>query len=184
MAFDFSNFSGKIDKTIDHIHADLASLRSSKAVPQLLDPVRVELYGNRLKVQEVASISIPNAELLLVSPWDKNVIGELERAIAKAGLNLNPVVDGDVIRIVVPPLTAQRRREMVSLLHQKTEDGKVMLRNIRTATKQAIEAQRGQAGVSDDDVERDLARLDDLLGQAMTTIDKLVESKESDLMKV
>lgn len=184
MPFSFQEFDQKAEKAIDHIKKDLGSLRTGRATVQLLDPVVVEAYGTQMKLQEVASVQAPDATLLIVSPWDKNLMSDVEKAIAKAGLNLNPIVDGDIIRIAVPPLTEEKRLEMVKSLGRKIEEGKVMLRNIRAQVKHDIESGEGSDGVSEDDIKRDLQQLDKKLQDHIDTIEKIQASKEAELMKV
>lgn len=184
MAFNFSNFDKKAQKALDHVRQDIGKLRTGRATAQLLDPVVVEAYGSQMKIEELANINAPDATLLVVKPWDENVIEDIEKAIAKADLNLNPVVDGDIIRIAVPPLTEEKRKRMVKALQEKVESGRVMLRNVRTAAKQAIEEQKGDDGISEDDIERDLATLDDKFQQYASKLDQMEANKEEELMTV
>lgn len=184
MSFQFSIFTELADKAIVHVKNDLATLRTGRASAQMLDPVRVEAYGSEMKLNELANVSAPDPNLLIVKPWDTSVLDSIEKAISKSGLNLNPVVDGDIIRIIVPPLTQERRKEMVKLLHQKTESGRVMLRSIRSEVKQKIEKQAGEANVSEDDVRADLKKLDELTQQKIEEIDQLAKNKELELMTI
>lgn len=184
MAYNFTNFTNSLIKSIDHIANDLKTLRTGKATPQLLDPVMVEAYGASMKINEVANVSAPDATLLVVTPWDKSILENIEKAIASAQLNLNPVVDGDLIRIAVPPLTEERRKEMVKVLHQKIEEGKKMLRTIRQDAKKEIENLEGEGGVSEDDVKADLEELEKLFKKHLDQLDELATKKEADLMKV
>ena len=111
--------STTLTKAFEHVQQEVRTLRTGRASADILDPVRVEAYGSSMRLVEVASVTAPDATLLVVSPWDKSLVGAVEKAIASAGLNLNPVVEGQIIRIAVPPLTQERRQEMVKLLHQK-----------------------------------------------------------------
>jgi ribosome recycling factor len=117
----------------------------------------------------------------MVSPWDRGLLASIEKAIASSGLNLSPVVDGAIIRIVVPALTAERRQEMVKLLHQRIEEGKVMLRNIRMAAKKDIDEQKGEAGISEDTIAADLKQLEDAFQAVMKQVDTLAADKEKEL---
>lgn len=179
-----NHFQQKITKSYEHVLQDVRSLRTGRASVQLLDPVRVEAYGTQMSLVEVASVTAPDATLLVVSPWDKSLITSIEKAIASAGLNLNPVVDGQIIRIAVPALTQERRQEMVKLLHQKIESGRVTVRTIRTETKQEIEEQKGGAGVSEDDIKLELDELDKEVKLALTKLDELQAQKEKELLHV
>lgn len=182
--YNFSQLNEKFDKAIDHIQKDLGSLRTGKASPQLLDPVMVDAYGAKMKVSELANVSAPDANMILVSPWDKTVLEAIEKAIASAPLNVNPVVDGDIIRIVIPALTEERRKEMVKILSQKIEAGKVMLRNIRVDAKKEIEALEGEDGISEDDIKADLDELEKVLKNYTAKLEEIGKKKEADLMSI
>lgn len=182
--YNFSDVTQKFEKTIAHLQQEFGTLRTGKASPSLLDPVLVDAYGTKMKVSELANVSAPDANMLIVSPWDKSLLETLEKAIASASLNINPVVDGDMIRIVVPSLTEERRKEMVKILHQKAEGGKVMLRNIRTDSKKEIEDQKGDDGVSEDDIKAEIEELDKMVKEYTVKLEELVKKKEVDLMTV
>jgi len=182
--FDFAQFQGDSEKTLGVIREDIGALRTGGASPQLLDSVRVEAYGAQMKVTELAAISVQDPTMMVVSPWDKSVLAAIEKGIQSAGINLNPVVDGEIIRIAVPPLTQEGREKLVKTLHQKIEDGKVMLRTLRADVKRDIEAQKGTAGVSEDDIKADLARLEEKMKELIAQVDNLEKTKESELLKV
>lgn len=184
MSFRFSAFNELATKAIDHLKRDLGTLRTGKATTQMLDPIKVEVYGSEMKITELANASAPDPNLLVIKPWDTSILDKIEKAIASSGLNLNPVVDGDIIRIAIPPLTEERRKEMVKLLYQKVESGRVMIRSIRTEAKQEIENQDGAANVSEDDVRRDLKELDKLTQLKIDELDQLAKDKETDLMTI
>lgn len=184
MSFDFSVLHQDAQKAWDHIINDVNQLRTGRASAQLLDPVSVEAYGGRMKINEVANISVPDPNMILVSPWDKGLLGSVEKAIASAGLNLNPVVDGQTIRIVVPALTEDRRKEMVKLLHQKLEAARVMVRSIRTDIKKEIDKQKGQPGISEDMIEADLEQLETEIKKYVDKIEELGKHKEEELMTI
>jgi ribosome recycling factor len=182
--YNFSLLNQKFDRAVAHIEKDLGTLRTGKASPQLLDPVMVDAYGAKMRVAELANVSAPDANMVLVSPWDKSILENLEKAIASASLNVNPIVDGDVIRIIIPPLTEERRKEMVKILFQKVEAGKVMLRNIRVDAKKEIEKQEGEDGVSEDDIKSDMEQLDKVLKEYTLKLEEISKKKEKDLMTV
>ena len=184
MSFQFSAFNELATKAIDHLKKDLSTLRTGKATTQMLDPIKVEVYGSEMKITELANASAPDPNLLVIKPWDTSILDKIEKAVASSGLNLNPVVDGDIIRITIPPLTEERRKEMVRLLYQKVESGRVMIRSIRTEVKQEIENQDGKANVSEDDVRRDLKELDKLTQLKIDELDQLAKDKETDLMTI
>ncbi|HYD35418.1 MAG TPA: ribosome recycling factor [Vitreimonas sp.] len=184
MAFDFTQFQTQAQKALDHFKQELATLRTGRAHSQLLDSVRVDAYGTKMMINEVANVSVPDSNLLTVTPWDKSLLSAIEKAIASAGINLNPVVDGDMIRIVVPALTEERRKEMVKVLHQKAESVRVMLRSVRTDTKKDIEKQKGTSGVSEDDIKKEVETLEKKTKEFLDQVDQLVTVKEKDLLTV
>jgi ribosome recycling factor len=182
--FSFTDFQDRSQKIIEHIQQDIASLRTGRANSALLDPVTVEAYGSRMKIQEVGSVSAPDPTMLVVSPWDKSLLEAIAKGIQISGLNLNPVIDSDIIRIAIPPLTAERRQEMVKLLSQKIEAGKVMLRNLRGDVRKEIEATKGQDGVSEDNIKAWEADLDKRVKDLEVKIDELKKKKETELLAI
>ena len=184
MSFDFSDTHLQLEKTLEHIRTDVGTLRTGRASVQLLDPVTVEAYGSYMKLQEVASGSAPDPTLIVISPWDKSILANIERAIASADLDLNPIVEGNMIRIAIAPLTEEKRKEMVKRLHQKIEAGRVMMRSIRTDSKKDIEEQKGESGISEDDIETDLEELDKVMKSYMEKLDELSQTKEKELMTI
>lgn len=184
MSYQFTSFIGRNQKAIEHIKQDVSTLRTGKASAQMLDSVMVEAYGTLMKLVEVASVQATDPTMLVVTPWDKSLLEAVAKGISSAGLNLNPVVDGDIVRISVPPLTEEKRLEMVKLLGKKVESGKVMLRNIRSEAKQEIEDQKGQDGVSEDDIESDLQELDKQHKVYIEKLDELAAAKEKELMTI
>lgn len=184
MSYDFSALDAQFEKTLEHVRYELSLLRTGRATPQLLDSISIEAYGSYLKIQEVATVSTPEPTLLLVTVWDKSILGNVEKAIASANLNLNPVVDGGMIRIVVPALTEDRRREMVKVLNNKIEDGRKMLRTVRGDERKRIEQLEKTDGISEDDIHGYLETLDERMKLYMGKLDEMATSKEAELMKV
>lgn len=181
MPYNFLEFDQEIAKTFAHVKKDLASIRTGKASVQMLDSVMVEAYGSHLRLVEVAQVSAPEPTLLVISPYDKSQMESVEKAIRSAGLNLQPVVSGDIIRIAVAPLTGERRQEMVKLLNQKIEDARVMVRSVRLKIKKMIESQKDSEGVSEDDIESDLEALDQKVKDALVDLDEMKDLKEKEL---
>jgi ribosome recycling factor len=176
-----SDYLPQFEKTFAHTQHEVSSLRTGRASVQMLDEVMVEAYGSKLHVNEVASISAPDASLLVVSPWDKSLIAAVEKAIQSANLNLNAVVDGEVIKVPVPALTQERREEMIKVLHQTAESGRVMIRSTRSDVRRQIEDQKGEAGISEDDIQAELKELDEVSAASIVKIDELVKHKETEL---
>lgn len=184
MSIHRSSYLEKFEKALTHGQESFATLRTGRASAQLLDGVFVEAYGTRMALHEVASISAPDTQLLVVKPWDKSLLGQIEKAIQIAELNLNPIIDGEIIRIVVPALTQERRQEMVKSLHQKEEEVKVMMRNIRSDVRRDIEKQEGMAGISEDDIKAEVAELDEVVKEYSAKLEEVVATKERELMSI
>lgn len=181
---DTKSYTQKFIKALDHTITEIAQLRTGKASSQMLDNVTVEAYGSRMKINELATISIPDNNLLVITPWDKSLLGPIEKAIISSQLNLAPVVDGQIVRVPVPPLTQERRQEMVKILQQKLESGRVMMRNIRAELKKEIESQKGMAGVSEDNIETDLEELQEITNDYISKVDNLGKAKEQELLSL
>jgi ribosome recycling factor len=184
MLIDLSEHKHRFSKAIEHFTKELSSLRTGRASVQILDSVRVEAYGSNMSLTEVANISVPDSQLIVIKPWDKSLLPAIEKAIQTAQLNLNPIVDKELIRVPIPNLTTERRQEMVKLLHQRAEEGRVMLRQIRADIRKDIEKQEGTAGVSEDDLKVGFSELEDLVKEHMLEIDDLVLAKEKELLTI
>ncbi len=163
---------------------DIATLRTGRASTQMLDSVSVEAYGARMRLIEVASVQAPDPTLLVISPWDKSLLSAIEKGITSADLNLSPVVDGDIIRIAIQPLTEDKRKEMVKSLAKKIEAGKVMVRTVRTDAKKVIEDLEGTDDVSEDDIKSHLAELEEITKGFITKLETMEAQKEKELMTV
>ena len=179
-----SHFLAQSQNIHDRFSQELKSLRSGGATSQILDSVMVEAYGAQMKIAELASVQVVDATLLHVSPWDKSLLQDIEKAIASAGLNLNPVVDGDSIRIAIPPLTEEKRKESVKKLHSMAESSRVQLRTARNEAKKAIEKSEDADGISEDDVKRELADLEKHMKEQLDVIADVAQRKEAELLKL
>lgn len=184
MLNDLSTYRPRFIKAIDYLKNEFAALRTGRASAQILDPIKVEAYGSQMSLTEVANISVPDPQLIVIKPWDKSLLSAIEKAIQTAQLNLNPIVDKELIRVPVPTLTTERRQEMVKILHQQAEEGRVMLRQIRADIRKDIEKQEGEVGVSEDDLKNSFSELDDLVKTYMAEIEELVEVKEKELLTI
>ncbi len=182
--FDVSLFTKDADKVLEVVIGDMATVKTGRAKPSLIENVMIEAYGTRMKLMELASISAPDPMLLMIQPWDKGNLSAIEKGMMVSGLNLNPVVEGDHIRIAIPALTQERRQEMVKLIKQKLETGRQMLRDVRQKYKKAIDDQKGKPGISEDTIETDLKTLQDKVEIHMQKLEKLAEDKEKELMQV
>lgn len=178
----------QVDQTfkgvIEVVRGDLATIRTGRAKPDLVAhiPIPVQSYGSSLTLQELAAISAPDTQTLVISPWDKNILEDISKGIAKSDLNLNPVVDGDIIRISIPPLTQERRLELTKLVDKKVESAKVLLREERQRIKKDIDDQKGQPDVSEDDIFRAVEELDKKTRDWDEKIHQAGEDKKKELM--
>jgi ribosome recycling factor len=168
-------------KAIDNTKRELATIRSGKATTSLLDTVRVEAYGSQMPLSQVGSVAAPEAQLLTVQPWDKSLLGAVEKAILTAGLGLNPSNDGNIIRVPLPPLTEERRKELVKIVHKLAEEGKIAIRHART---EAISAAKKVEHVSDDEKHRTEGDIQKLHDDAIEQINSIVAAKEAEIMEV
>jgi len=170
-----------MDKAMENTRKEFAAIRSGKATTQLLDLVRVEAYGNVVPLNQVSSVAAPEPRLLTVQPWDKNLAPAIEKAIRDSDLGLNPASQGGIIRIPIPPLTEERRRELVKVLHKLAEEGRVAVRHAR---HEALQQLKKQDHVSEDDrkhAEKDVQKVTD---DHIRSIDELVKAKEKEIMEV
>lgn len=161
---------------------EFATVRTGKATPALLDTVRVAAYGTQLPLQQVATVHAPEPSLLLVQPFDPSLIGAVEKAIRTADLGFNPSNDGKIIRVPVPPLTQERRKEYVRLLHKMAEEGRISIRHARHRARETIQKQIKDHELGEDDGERLLKELDRLTHEYTDKIDEALKRKEEEVM--
>lgn len=174
----------KLDKVIEVFGEDLNTIRTGRAKPDLLGGLDVMAYGQKMKLFELANITAPDPSLILVTPWDKSVVRDIEKAISESQLHLSANVSGEMIRVPIPSLTEERRRDFVKLLHQKMESGRIMVRQARGDVKEDIDAMKKQPGVSEDDVERLLEELQKVTDQYMDRVEEMGKRKEEEIMEV
>lgn len=176
------NLKTRLEQTLEVVKKDLSSVRTGRAKPSLVEDVKVEAYGTMMSIKELATITAPDTTLIVIAPWDKGLVAAIAAGIQKSGLNIQPIVDSDTVKISIPPLTQERREELVKLVHQKLESGKVMIRQVRTEIKEAIEAQEGEAGVSEDNITYWIAEMQKSIDLYMGKIEELEKEKEKELM--
>ena len=174
----------RMDGAVEALRREFAGVRTGKASPALLDSVRVEAYGSMVPLNQVGTVSAPEARMLIVQPWDKTLIKAIEKALRESDLGLNPSNDGSIIRIPIPPLTEERRKEYVRLLHKLTEEARVAVRNIRRDANDEIKHRQKDEGLSEDDVRREQAEVQKLTDEYIHRIDELMKHKEAEVMEV
>lgn len=172
----------RMEKAVEHVQNEFGTVRTGRANPGILHRVSVDYYGSPTPLQQLASFSVPEPTLLVVSPFDPGALGEIEKAINTAGLGLMPANDGQVIRLSFPPLTEDRRKELVKVVHNMAEEGKVAIRNIRRPHKDDLEALKSE--MSEDDIRRAEKDLQNLTDEFVARIDELFEHKQAELLEV
>ncbi|MFH1329546.1 MAG: ribosome recycling factor [Actinomycetota bacterium] len=172
----------KMDHAVTHLQSEFTTVRTGRANPAIMHRVTVDYYGSPTPLQQLASFSVPEARLLLVHPSDRSTIGTIERAILASELGLNPSNDGTVIRLAFPPLTEERRRELIRVVRHMAEEARVAVRNVRRHVKKELEALEGE--ISDNDIERAEKELEDVTHRHVARIDELLALKEAELLEV
>jgi ribosome recycling factor len=178
-----SDAKASMDKAIDHADGELQKIRAGKASPSMLDDIMVDYYGTPTALNQVGSVNTPDARTIVVQPWEKSLLGAIEKAIMEANLGVNPQNDGVIIRINVPPLTEERRRDLVKKAKAEAETGKIAIRNIRKDANEKIRKLKAE-GVSEDDMKVGEHEVQKLTDTYILKVDQLSEAKEKDIMTV
>lgn len=173
-----------MQKAVDAARREFASVRTGRASPALLERVTVDYYGVPTPITQVATVTAPEPRLLVIQPWDKSLVREIERAIQKSELGLTPTTDGAVIRLPIPPLTGERRRDLVKLVHRQAEEARVAVRNIRRDHKEKLERLQKAGELSEDETRRAIDELQKLTDRFIGEIDALLAAKEKEIMEV
>jgi len=174
----------KMAKAIEHVRAEFSTVRTGRANPALVEHLGVEYYGSTVPLQQLAQFSVPDARMLVISPYEKTVIGAIEKAITASDLGISPSNDGTVIRLGVPPLTEERRKDLVKVVRHKAEEGRVQIRNMRRHARQELEHAEKDQGVGADEVERFEKALDKMTHDEVAAVDALLTHKEQELLEV
>jgi ribosome recycling factor len=173
-----------MDKAIDALKKNLATIRTGRANPSMLDGVRVDYYGSATPLNQLATVSAQDARMIIIKPFDKKSLKDIERAIVEANLGFNPTNDGDYVRCVMPPLSGDRRKEYVKLSKGKGEDAKIAVRNVRRDANEMIKAATDESAITEDDQKRGLKLVQDLTDQYVKNVDDLIAKKEKEIMEV
>lgn len=174
----------RMDGAVEALRREFTGVRTGKATPALLDTVRVEAYGAHVPLNQVASVSAPEARMLLVQPWDRAMMGPVEKAILSSDLGLNPANDGKVIRVPIPALTEDRRREYVRILHKMTEEARIMVRQARKDANDDIKRRQKDGDLSEDEAHREQDEVQKLTDRYIHQLEELLKHKEADVMEV
>ncbi len=173
----------RMQKSVESVRSEFASIRTGRASSALLDGIMVECYGTRMPLNQVATIGIPEPRLIVVTPFDKSVTGDIQKAILKSDLGLTPIVASNMIRLSIPPLTEERRKNVVKTVHRIAEEGKIAVRNIRRDANDHIKKAEKDKSVSEDDAHHWLSEVQKLTDKYVEQIDELVTQKEKDIME-
>jgi len=174
----------KMGKTIEALRKELASIRTGRATPALVDDIKVDYYGTPTPLKQLATVSVPEARLLLIQPWDSSTLSSIKKAILKSDLGLNPTNDQDVIRLAIPQLSEERRKELVRAVHKRTEDGRVALRNIRRDALEELRTLEREKDISQDEQKRAQEHLQEITDSFIATVGKVAEDKEAELLEI
>jgi len=174
----------RMQKTIDSLKREFASVRAGRASPALLERVMVDYFGNPTPLNQLAQITIPEPRLLVVQPWDRSIVADVERALLKADLGMTPTSDGQVLRLVLPQPTEERRRDLVRQVHRKAEDERVAIRNLRREAMDRVHKLKKDGEISEDDASRAEEDIQKVTDQRIKEIDQAVAMKEKEILEV
>lgn len=174
----------KMHKAIEHLKSEFSAVRTGRATPALVEKIRVDYYGSEVPLQQIAGFGVPEARVLVISPYDKGAMGAIEKAIQQSDLGINPGNDGQVIRLVFPELTQDRRKELVKVVKGQAEEGRVAIRNLRRHARQELEALEKKAEISRDELDRIEKDLEKVTHEVVAEVDQLLGHKEKELLEV
>jgi len=180
----FGDAERRMQKAVEALKQDVTSIRTGRASSALIERITVDYYGTPTPINQVASISIPEARLLVIQPWDRKMLIDIEKAIQKSDLGINPNNDGQVIRLAIPPLNEERRRDMVKTLHKKLDEHKVAVRNVRRDAQDKLRDREKKKEVSEDELKRSSERLQKLTDRYIDEMDKVGKTKELEILEV
>jgi ribosome recycling factor len=174
----------KMHKAVEHVRSEMGNVRTGRASSALLEPLTVDYYGSPTVLRQLAGFSVPDAMLLVITPYDKGSLGAIEKAIQASDLGINPTNDGTVIRLAFPPLTEERRKELVKVVRHKAEEARVAVRNLRRSGRHELDALQKDGSLSTDELERVERELDKITHEQVSAIDQLLAHKERELLQV
>ena len=175
---------GKMQQALENFQEQLGTVRTGRASPAILKPVKVDYYGSKLPINQLATISVPEARLITITPWDKSSLEAIEKAIMTSDVGLSPSSDGNVIRLTLPSLTEERREELVKLVQEMAEDERVAIRNIRREANDGIEDMEEDEGLSEDEVRRGKKEVQEMTDEFIERIDVAVEEKTTEVREI
>jgi ribosome recycling factor len=173
----------KMKKTIESVMREFSEVRTGRAHPGLVEGLHIDYYGTLTLLKQLASIAVPDAHLIVIQPWDQTAIPEIEKAIMKSNIGITPSNDGKIIRLSVPPLSKERRQDLVKLVHKMTEEGRISLRTIRRDAKEAVEKLEKDKVITEDDKFRSIDELQKLVDKYIAKIDEILKNKEKEILE-
>lgn len=180
----FGDAERRMQKAVEVLKQDLGAIRTGRASASLVERISVDYYGVPTPINQVATISVPEARLLVIQPWDRKLLTDIEKAIQRSDLSINPNNDGQVIRLAIPPLNEERRREMVKAVHKKLDEHKVAVRNIRRDAHDKLRDREKKKEISEDELKRSTDRLQKLTDRFIEEMDKVGKTKELEILEV
>lgn len=180
----FEDARERMARAVEHTRGEMATIRTGRAAPALVEKLRVDYYGSEVPLQQLAGIQVPEAKMLVITPYDKGSLKAIEKAIQASDLGVNPNNDGTTIRLTFPPLTEERRRAMVKVAHGKAEDGRVAVRNLRRGARKDLESLEKDGDISTDELERAEKDLERITHEHVAEIDRVLQNKEDELLAV
>jgi len=177
------NTEEKMKKVVESVTREFSEIRTGRASPSLVEGIHIDYYGTPTLLKQLASISVPDVHLVVIQPWDPTAIAEIEKAIMRSNLGITPSNDGKVIRLSIPPLSKERRQELVKVVHNMTEEGKVSLRTVRREAKESLEKLEKDKAIPEDDKFRGIDELQKLIDKYIAKVDELLKSKEKEILE-
>lgn len=178
----FETYKGKMDKTIANLESEFAAIKAGRANAAVLDKIRVDYYGTPTPVAQVATVSVPEPSILAIQPWDAGLVKDIEKAIQASDIGINPINDGRIVRLCFPPLTEERRKEIVKKIHKYGEDAKVAIRSIRRDALDKYKAQKKESIITEDDLKDAEKKIQDLTDKYCKKVDSISADKEKEIM--
>jgi len=179
-----ADVESRMNKAIDHLIGDFAGMRAGRANPAMVDKIMVNYYGAPTPINQLANINVPEARLLIINPWDKTSIADIEKAIMKSDLGINPNNDGNVIRLNIPQLTEERRKDLAKVVKKRAEEGKVAIRNIRREANDLLKTSEKDKLISEDAGKKGLDDIQKITDRFIKDIDQILQQKEKEIMEV
>ena len=182
--FNEKNYSSKMDKSIQSLKKDLSTLRTGRANPNMLDTIKIDVYGQSMPIDQLATITVPEARLISIQVWDKTNVVLIDSAIQKSELGINPQIDGQTIRLRIPDLTEERRKELIKILKNMGEKGKISIRNIRREANEDLKKKLKEKSISEDENKNYEKNIQKLTDTSIENIDKILSDKEKEILQI